>query len=142
MALYKQALPQLNGGDFLTDGGLETTLVFHDGIDLPCFAAFPLVQSEEGRAALERYFAPYLATAAQRRLGFVLDTVTWRANLDWGMKLGYSREDLANVQRASVAFADALRQRYGSDQLIVLNGVVGPRGDGYRADLRMSTEDA
>jgi S-methylmethionine-dependent homocysteine/selenocysteine methylase len=64
MALYKQALPQLNGGDFLTDGGLETTLVFHDGIDLPCFAAFPLVQSEEGRAALERYFAPYLATAA------------------------------------------------------------------------------
>jgi S-methylmethionine-dependent homocysteine/selenocysteine methylase len=142
MAFYRQVLPQLTGEDFITDGGLETTLVFHDGIDLPCFAAFPLVQSEKGRATLERYFAPYLATAAQRRLGFVLDTVTWRANLDWGIKLGYSREDLAEVQRASVAFADGLRQRYGGSKPIVLNGVVGPRRDGYRADLRMSAEEA
>ena len=142
MALYRQALPQLNGDDFLTDGGLETTLVFQEGIDLPCFAAFPLLQSEEGRATLERYFAPYLATAAQRRLGFVLDTATWRANADWGQKLGYGRENLAEVQRASVAFAGALRQRYGGDRPVVVNGVVGPRGDGYRADLRMSAEDA
>ncbi len=142
MVLYRQALPQVSGAYFLTDGGLETTLVFQDGIDLPCFAAFPLVKSEEGRAALERYFAPYLATAAKRRLGFVLDTVTWRANADWGLKLGYSRQDLAEVQQASVAFAVALRQRYGGGQPIVLNGVVGPRGDGYRADLRMNAEEA
>jgi S-methylmethionine-dependent homocysteine/selenocysteine methylase len=143
MARYRNALPQLNGGSFLTDGGLETTLVFLEGIDLPCFAAFPLAISDEGRATLERYFAPYLRTASDRGVGFVLDTPTWRANADWGAKLGYSREDLVRVQLASVALACDLRQRHGSQtQPIVVNGVVGPRGDGYRADLLMTAAEA
>src|SRR3954453_22433388 len=105
MALYRSNLPQLSGGDFLTDGGLETTLVFHYGIDLPCFAAFPLLMSEDGRETLRTYFRPYLETARQRKIGFILDTVTWRINADWGRKLGYSAEELADAQHRSVAFA-------------------------------------
>ena len=78
------SLPQTAGDRlYLTDGGLETTLVFHRGIDLPLFAAFPLLDSDDGRAALRDYFAPYLALAAERGTGFVLDTPTWRANADW-----------------------------------------------------------
>jgi homocysteine S-methyltransferase len=143
MALHRSKLPQLSQGDFLTDGGLETCLVFQHGIDLPCFAAFPLVMSEEGRQTLRSYFIPYLETARERGIGFILDTVTWRANADWGEKLGYSAEALAEVQRASVAFARELRDAYAAPRTpIVINGILGPRGDGYKADSRMSADEA
>ena len=83
------SLPQLAGDRmFLADGGLETTLVFHRGIELPEFAAFPLLGTAEGRAALRDYFAGYLAIAREHDAGFVLDTATWRANPDWGARLG------------------------------------------------------
>ncbi len=80
MALYRHRLPQLDGTPFLTDGGLETSLVFLDGVDLPAFAAFPLLADEEGRRRLRRYFEPYLRLAVERGAGFVLDTATWRAS--------------------------------------------------------------
>ena len=77
-------LPQLSGDRlFLTDGGLETVLVFHKGIDLPQFASFPLLEEEPGRAALREYFEGFLELARERDAGFVLDTATWRANPDW-----------------------------------------------------------
>ena len=143
MALYRSDLPQLRNANFLTDGGLETTLVFHDGIDLPCFAAFPLVMTEEGRNTLRTYFAPYLETARKRNMGFILDTVTWRSNRDWGMKLGYSAEELADIERRSVAFACELREAYAAPGTpIVINGILGPRGDGYNATSRMSADEA
>jgi hypothetical protein len=50
MPLFRSALPQLSGRPFLTDGGLETTLVFLEGLSLPCFAAFPLLCSKKVRA--------------------------------------------------------------------------------------------
>jgi homocysteine S-methyltransferase len=90
-----RTLPQLQTTrPFLTDGGLETTLVFRDGIDLPDFAAFPLLDSDEGQAALRRYYESYLGVAAQSGTGIVLDTPTWRANLDWGARLGYDASSL------------------------------------------------
>ncbi len=137
-------LPQ-SAGDrlFLTDGGLETTLVFHRGIELPLFAAFPLLDSDEGRAALREYFAPYLALAAERGTGFVLDTPTWRANADWAPQLGYDLEGLARVNRDAVAFARELRDAVPAEPApILVNGVIGPRGDGYVAGARMSPEEA
>jgi homocysteine S-methyltransferase len=143
MAMYRHALPQLGGSVFLTDGALETTLVFHEGLDLPCFAAFPLLADEAGRERLRRYFAPYFDTAGARGVGFILDTVTWRANTDWGLKLGYSPEALANVNRNAVAFCEELRDGHGCERTpIVVNGVLGPRGDGYRADTRMTAAEA
>ena len=83
---YRDHLPQLDGagGLFLTDGGIETTLIFHDGLDLPCFAAFDLLKDEDGRAALDRYFSRHAAIARARGVGFVLESPTWRANPDWG----------------------------------------------------------
>lgn len=143
MALYRSHLRPLFKGDFLTDGGLETTLVFHHGIDLPCFAAFPLVMTEEGRRTLWSYFSSYLETAGDKKVGFILDTVTWRANADWGEKLGYSADDLVDVQRRSIDFACELRETFETDHApVLINGIIGPRGDGYNADRQMSVEDA
>jgi S-methylmethionine-dependent homocysteine/selenocysteine methylase len=139
----RNALPQLSGEIFLADGGLETTLVFLEGIDLPAFAAFPLITHDQGRDALRRYFRPYLDMAAARRTGFVLDTPTWRANTDWGEKLGYSREALARINRDSVAFALELKSACaGAAAPIVVNGVLGPRGDGYKVETRMTAAEA
>jgi homocysteine S-methyltransferase len=143
MALYRNDLPQIAGTPFVTDGGLETTLVFQEGLDLPAFAAFPLVLSESGRSTLDRYFASYLTEASSRNTGFVLDTVTWRANPDWASKLGYGSEALREANRRAVEFAVQLRNSYATSRApIVVNGVIGPRGDGYVVEDAMSPEAA
>lgn len=123
----------------LTDGGIETVLLFKEGFDLPCFAAFPLLEQEAGRAALRRYFEPFLDTAQQLGLPFVLDTATWRANPDWGAQLGYDLDALATVNRDAVRFARELAE--GRTQ-VMINGSVGPRGDGYVVGDQMTAEQA
>jgi S-methylmethionine-dependent homocysteine/selenocysteine methylase len=135
-------LPQLTDGDFyLTDGGLETTLVFLQGLDLPDFAAFPLLDSEDGRAALDRYYAPYLDLAERVETGFVLDTPTWRANPDWGARLGYDEGALGEVNRRALDYVAGLSEARQS-LTPVLDGVVGPRGDGYVVGEVMAPEVA
>jgi homocysteine S-methyltransferase len=122
-------LPQLTGRPFVADGGLETTLVFHEGIDLPDFAAFPLLDTDAGRDALRRYYTPYLELADRLGTGIVLDTPTWRANLDWGARLGYDGDRLAEVNRRSVQFVAELAAGWPSVEA-VLNGVIGPAATG------------
>jgi homocysteine S-methyltransferase len=143
MPLYRRALPQLADKTFLTDGGLETTLVFLEGVDLPSFAAFPLILDEAGRERLRAYFRPYLATAMKAGVGFILDTPTWRANADWGERLGYPAQALDAINRDCAAMAHEIRRAWSTPRTpIVINGVIGPRGDGYRVDTRMSAAEA
>src|ERR1700704_4882678 len=99
MTKYRSRLPQLDGGLFLTDGGLETTLIFHDKLELPYFAAFHLLQDTAGSEALRKYYCSYASIASANGLGFVLESPTWRANPDWGQKLGYSSATLADANR-------------------------------------------
>ena len=143
MTKMKIDLRELGETVLLTDGGLETSLVFLDGLDLPCFAAFPLLGKEDGRERLGRYFRQYLDIAEQHGVGFVLDTPTWRANPDWAGKLGFSSEALSIANRQAVAWARELAAPYMARGMVVLvNGVVGPRGDGYRADTSMKPAEA
>lgn len=123
----------------LTDGGIETHLLYHAGFELPCFASFPLLGETRGRAALRDYFAPFLDIAEQRALPFALDTATWRANPDWGARLGYDDEALASANRDAVALA---RELAGGRQDTTINGVLGPRGDGYVAGEKMTADEA
>ena len=135
-------LPQLSPGrPYVTDGGLETTLVFRDGIDLPDFAAFPLLDTDTGRAALVRYYTPYLDLAERLGVGMVVDTPTWRANLDWGARLGYDAVGLAAVNRRAVEFVSDLAGHRPAVPTVI-NGVVGPRGDGYVVGGTMSPSEA
>jgi homocysteine S-methyltransferase len=121
----------------MTDGGLETVLVFHEGFDLPCFAAFPLLEDDAGRAALRRYYDGFLDLAEEHGVPFVLDTPTWRANPDWGAELGYDAAALGDANRRAIAFAGELAR---GD--VTINGVLGPRGDGYVVGERMTAEQA
>ena len=132
-------LPQLSGSVFIADGGMETTLIFRDGFDLPHFAAFTLLDDERGRAGLRAYYEPYLQVAREHGVGVVLDTPTWRANPDWGALLGYSPEQLDDVNRRAVGLLDELR---GGEANVLISGCVGPRGDGYVAGELMSADEA
>jgi homocysteine S-methyltransferase len=141
MAKYRHDLPQRRGGIFLTDGGMETTLIFQEGIDLPHFAAFVLLDSPEGRESLKKYYEAYLAIARERGVGFVLDSPTWRANPDWGAKLGYNAAALKAVNVRSMAFLDGLRALWEMPNVpCIISGAIGPRGDGYRAGNMDATE--
>lgn len=134
MSKYRFDLPQHRGGVFLTDGGMETTLIFQHGVDLPHFAAFVLMDSAEGRAHLRRYYESYLAIARDRGTGFVLDSPTWRANADWGEKLGYDTAALRSVNIRSIEFLRELRAGWERPNMpCVISGAIGPRGDGYKA---------
>ncbi|PSO30731.1 homocysteine S-methyltransferase family protein [Bradyrhizobium sp. MOS002] len=134
MAKYRHDLPQRRGGIFLTDGGMETTLIFHEGVDLPHFAAFVLLDSTDGRARLKRYYEAYLGIARQHGVGFVLDSPTWRANPDWAAKLGYDETALKAVNTGAIRFLEELRGAWETPGApCVINGAIGPRGDGYKA---------
>lgn len=134
----RPALPQLSGLPFLTDGGLETSLIFGDGIDLPSFAAFVLLESEDGRRALRTYFERYADIAASIGSGFILESPTWRCSPDWGRSLGYSAADIARLNREAIALMAELRASFRGTGSVVVSGCIGPRGDGYSADTRMT----
>ena len=123
---------------------METALIFHQGIDLPCFAAFPLVETGEGRKALRRYYQPFLDLARDRGLPFLLDAPTWRANPDWGAELGYDAAALAAVNRRAVAFVDEVRRaaRPAEGPAVLVEALVGPRGEGYAPGAMMSADEA
>lgn len=144
MARYRDDLPQLTADLFLTDGGIETTLIHDEGFNLPYFAAFPLLYQQDGRDALRRYFDTYAAIAAQDGTGVVLETPTWRASQDWATLLGYSATALAAVNRDAVALLEETRARRETAAApVVISGCVGPRSDGYcPADLMTAGEAA
>lgn len=142
MALYRDNLPQLKRL-FLTDGGAETTLIFHQGFDLPHFAAFDLLKNPLGAEALRQYYRTYAQIATRYEVGFVLESVTWRASPDWGTKLGYSPAELADANRKAITQLEAIRQEFASDKTpMVISGCLGPRGDGYNPSEQMDAEEA
>ena len=138
----RESLPQLSGRTFITDGGMETTLIFHAGVELPDFASFVLLDDERGQETLRDYFLPYVDLAREHGVGIILDTPTWRANPDWGARLGYSPVALAEANRRGVALLERLRAEAGDEVTLVISGCIGPRGDGYRVDELMSADAA
>ena len=142
-ARHRDALPQLGETPFLTDGGLETTLIFHDGHDLPYFAAYDLLTREGGEEALRRYFEPYVRIALARAVGIVLETPTWRANPDWAARIGHSGHRLEALNRRAVELLQELRDELETEATpIVVSGCVGPRGDGYVVGETMTSDEA
>lgn len=143
MSQYRDNLPQLGSKLFLTDSGLETTLIFHDGLALPCFAAFDLLRDEAGTAILRQYFERHLKIAEQNQLGFILESPTWRANPDWAQQLGYDSQALTNINRRAIELMLTLRAEYDSVTTpVVVSGNLGPRGDGYRVAAAMNVQQA
>ena len=134
------SLPQLSERIFLTDSGLETDLIFHHGIDLPAFAAFPLLDDGAGRDTLARYYREHAEVAARHGAGFVYEAPTWRASSDWGAQLGYDEDALRSVNRRAIDFLAGLRSAIKVDS--VVSGCIGPRGDAYQPRSVMTAAQA
>ena len=122
----------LGEAEWVTDGGLETDLLFNKGIDLPHFAAFPLLEDADGRSLLEQYYAEYASIASTVGAGLVLETPTWRANPDWAAQLSYDAAALDAINQRAVDLLRSVARRADVPRVLVC-GVIGPRGDGYVA---------
>ena len=143
MSKYRTHLPQLQDKLFLSDGGLETTLIYLDGVDLPYFAAFDLLKDDAGTEVLRRYFKRYAEIARAKGAGIVLEAPTWRANPDWAAKLGYDAVTLADANRKGVGLLLEIRAAFETRATpVVISGNLGPRGDGYRPDAQMTVAEA
>lgn len=142
--LAAKTLPQLDADAFLTDAGLETSLIFDDGLELPDFAAFMLLDTPQGRATLQTYYERYLHIAADHRVGVVLETATWRASTDWVVRQGFTHDDVTRLNKLAVKELLDLRDKHTatSDAAVVISGCVGPRLDGYSPDRPVSVAEA
>lgn len=129
-------------GRYVSDGGLETDLIFNRGVDLPEFASFPLVEDEAGRAHLRAYYDQYADIARRAGVGLTLESPTWRASRDWGAKVGYNTAALDRANRAAIALLQDQRASYADVEDVRIIGAVGPRGDGYVAEESMTPEQA
>lgn len=139
---YRHNLPQLGDTRLLTDGGIETTLIFHDGLDLPHFAAFTLLATAEGRQSLRRYYESYIRISHDQDSGLILDSATWRASKDWGQLVGYEKAALAHANTMAIKLLHQLRTEYERQAPFVISGNIGPRGDGYVVDEIMTVAEA
>ena len=143
MKKYRDQLPQLSSKTFMTDGGLETDLIFNKGLDLPEFAAFDLLKSSEGKQILRNYFEDYLVIAKKKCQGFVLEAPTYRANPDWVVKIGYTVDDLQVIHNTAIDELEGLRNEFENDNFKVpISVCIGPRGDGYVPSNIMTAEQA
>ena len=140
---HRQQLPQLDDRLFLTDGGIETSVIFHDGVDLPLFASFPLLKDDEGTETLRRYFRPYAQLAADNGTGFVLESPTWRASPRWAGELAISGDELDRLNRKAIGLMEELREELESDDApFVISGCIGPQDDGYSPQTKLSADEA
>jgi S-methylmethionine-dependent homocysteine/selenocysteine methylase len=131
-----------DGTTVVTDAGLETWLLFQRGIDLPAFAAYPLATTDIGRALLTEYLQHFAAIASATGAGVALDAATWRANPDWARVLGHDLDALGSHIDACVEVVADVRATWRDDQPFLINGPVGPRGDGYRFEDSMTPDTA
>jgi len=141
MARYRTALPQLSDGIFLSYVGMETDLIFNRGIDLPGFASFPLLESDEGRDILRSYLADQVNLAKQTGVGVLLESPTWIANRDRSAGIGYKPEHLLKLNDAAIKLMAKVRDLHG-DLPTILSAVVGPRGDAYAPANQMTAIEA
>lgn len=138
-----KSLPQLDGGLFLSDGGLETDLIFNDGVDLPEFASFVLLSHDDGIAALRAYYRRFMQIAGDHETGFIFESPTWRSSPDWGETLGYDMASLIEANTRAIELMIELREEISpSTGPIIVSGCIGPRGDGYVVDTAMTADEA
>lgn len=143
MSKYRSNISRVLDRTLMTDGGMETTLMFHQKVELPGMAAFPLLSTGAGTAVLRDYYERYGQLAVGHDMGFILESPTWRANRAWAEPLGYDAEALADANRLAIGLMLEIRDRFERPgRPFIVSGNIGPRGDGYFPDRLMSVEEA
>jgi homocysteine S-methyltransferase len=133
MAKYRGDLPQLSSSDvLLSDSGMETDLIFHEGFELPLFASFTMLDDAAGTDALRNDYRRHIQVARDAHVGFVLEAATWRASIVWARQLDLDETAVADVNRRAIDLMVTLRGEAGEMQgPMVISGLIGPRDDAY-----------
>ena len=134
-----RCLPHQTDGLYLTDGGIETWLMYKEGFELPHFCDFQFLADARGREALRKYYREFALIARQQRAGYVFCSLTYRASRDWGQLLGLSSDTLAEMNREAIAFYREIAREVGLDpQVTLYSGCIGPRGDAYEINATIT----
>ena len=144
MAKYRESLPHLSRSTvMLSDSGMETDLIFHEGFDLPLFASFTMLDDAASTDALRNYYRRHLQVARDARVGFLFEAPTWRASIAWARQLGLDETAIADVNRRAIDLMVELRDEAGEMQgPMVISGLIGPRDDAYSPAQLMSEDEA
>jgi homocysteine S-methyltransferase len=135
--------PQKAGRLYLTEGGTETELLYKYGFALPQFALFPLLDNPQAVSKMREMFQSYLDVAVRHKMCALMGGLDYRASPDWGALLGYSPQSLADANLRSIEFLRDIAREYASDiPDIVIEGLIGPRGDAYERNASITVDEA
>lgn len=138
-----RCLPHQADRLYLTDGGIETWLMYKQGFELPYFCDFQFLDDPTGRAALQRYYREFASIAKQHRTGYVFCSLTYRASREWGQLIGYSPDALAEMNHRAIEFYREIAREVGLDPGSTLySGCIGPRGDAYQVNPTITAESS
>ena len=102
-------LPPLDGGIFITDGGMETTLIFQQGLELPEFASFVLLDDRTGPQALRGVLQALPRARARPRRRHRAGTPDLARERRLGRPPRLTAERARDVNRTAVALLEELR---------------------------------
>lgn len=141
MTVYRDSFPPSSADLFLAYVGMETDLIFNQGVDLPGFASYPLLKTTEGRELLKGYLRNLIALGKETGAGVILESPTWVANRDRGKALGYGISELKKLNQEAIAMMAAVRLE--SDHApTVISANIGPREDAYAPAAQMTPNEA
>jgi len=131
------------GVDYLTEGGIETEILYRWGYELPKFAMYPLLADPSAVDVLRGMYRRYLDVACEYGFAALVGGLDYRASPDWGAALGYSSEALKAANLAAIAFLREVAEPYrGELPDVRYIGYLGPRGDAYGRNARITAEEA
>lgn len=141
MTVYRDSFPPSNADLFLAYVGMETDLIFNQGVDLPGFASYPLLKTTEGRELLKGYLKDQIALGKETHSGVILESPTWVANRDRGATIGYEFRELEQLNQDAIAMMAVVRSE--SDHApIIISANIGPRDDAYAPEAQMNADEA
>jgi len=141
MSVNRDSFPPSNAATFLAYVGMETDLIFNQGVDLPGFASYPLLKTTEGRELVKGYLQDLIALGTETGAGVILESPTWVANRDRGAALGYSSSELKKLNQDAIAMMATVRSE--SDHApTVISANIGPREDAYAPEAQMNSDEA
>lgn len=131
------------GYPILTDGGIETRVMFETGVPLPDHVGVAaLVGEAAGGRVLRRIYAGYVEAAGLSNLPVIIGTPTFRASLGFVRLAGLGGAGaVRRLNRDAVKMHHEIRTRSGHSPVFVA-GVIGPSGDAYLPEESMPSQQA
>jgi homocysteine S-methyltransferase len=80
----KKIIDIINKNDIIiTDGGLETTLIYKYNIELPYFSCINLLKTDSGKELIYNCLIKYVDISEKYNVNIIIETPTWRCSKKW-----------------------------------------------------------